>query len=216
MFYYPARAGINKDHLTLFKACEKLFNEGYDFDVVLTGDQTERFACSDAWNNDNGIETCRVFLQEKQSLFSGRIKALGYCARSEVEALYKSCTSVVLSSAFEGFGLPLIEALEQGAEIICSDIAPYREQLSRYGCTDQVRLFPKGDAAALAAEMQRVLIASREPLRRKPARLIPLQSWTWNDAAAMYVERLSALTPRHRTARSSSTVAEQDADCLVM
>jgi glycosyltransferase involved in cell wall biosynthesis len=213
-FYYPARAGINKDHLTLFKACEQLFAEGHDFDVILTGDQTERFACSAPWNDDNGVETCRTFLQERQNLFSGRIKALGYCARCDVDALYESCTAVVLPSIFEGFGLPLIEALEKEVDIICSDIAPYREQLLRHGCTDQVRLFPKGDASALASEMKRILIASREPLWWKRSRPIPLQSWTWRNAAAAYVELLSALTPARRTARLSATTAEQDADWL--
>jgi glycosyltransferase involved in cell wall biosynthesis len=213
VFYYPARAGINKDHLTLFKACERLFAEGHDFDVILTGDQTDRFACAEPWNDDNGIETCRVFLQEKQSLFRGRIKPLGYCARSEVDSLYETCTAVVLPSAFEGFGLPLIEALEKGVEIICSDIAPYREQLSRYGCTDEVRLFPKGDAIALASEMQKILNASREPQWRKRSRSIPLQSWSWKNAAAAYVELLSALTPAHRTAGLAADSAGQDADC---
>jgi glycosyltransferase involved in cell wall biosynthesis len=195
MFYYPARAGINKDHLTLFKACEQLFAKGFDFDVVLTGHMTQHFADTDPYNDDIAIETCRAFLQANRALFQGRIEPRGYCTRSEVEALYHCCTAVVLPSAFEGFGLPLIEALEHGAEIICSDILPYREQLSRHGCENQVWLVPAGDPTALAAEMEKVLIASSQPRWRKRSRSASLQRWTWKDAAAAYVESLGALSP---------------------
>ena len=195
IFYYPARAGINKDHLTLFKACEKLFAKGFDFDVVLTGHLTQHFADTHPYNDDAAIETCRAFLQANQALFQGRIKPRGYCMRSEVDTLYKCCTAVVLPSAFEGFGLPLIEALEHGAEIICSDIPPYREQLSRHDCENQVWLVPAGDATALSAEIQKVLIASRQSLWRKRSRSTSLQRWTWKDAAVAYVESLAALSP---------------------
>jgi glycosyltransferase involved in cell wall biosynthesis len=205
-FYYPARAGINKDHLTLFRACEQLYAEGHDFDVILTGHQIEHFIDSD-YDNDNGIGICRGFLREKENLFRSRIKPLGYGPRSDVEAFYKSCTAVVLPSAFEGFGLPLVEALENGAEIICSDIAPYREQLLRYGCADQVAVFPAGDSCALAANMHKFLVASRQPARRKRSRSIMLENWTWRDAAAAYVESLSAFTRSQRIRRLSRTTA---------
>jgi len=195
LFYYPARAGGNKDHLTLFKACETLFAQGYDFDLVLTGEKTEHFADANEYNDDISVETSRAFLQRNQLLFQGRVKPLGYRPRSEVDALYECCTAVVLPSAFEGFGLPLIEALEKGSEIICSDNPAYREQLSRYGCEDQVCVVPVGDAAALAAEMEKIIIASRRPLWRKRSQSSALERWTWKDAATAYVESLSALTP---------------------
>ncbi|HEY4284917.1 MAG TPA: glycosyltransferase [Chthoniobacterales bacterium] len=195
IFYYPARAGINKDHLTLFKACEKLFAKGLDFDLVLTGHNTEHFANRHPYDDDNAIEACRASLQANRILFQGRIKSRGYCTRSEVDSLYKCCTAVVLPSTFEGFGLPLIEALESGAEIICSDIPPYREQLLRHHCEDQVRLFPAGDSTALAAEMEKVLIASRQPLWRKRSQSGAFERWTWKDAATAYLESLAALTP---------------------
>ena len=85
IFYYPARAGINKDHLTLFKACEKLFAKGLDFEVVLTGHKTQHFADTDPYDDDIAIETCRAFLQKNQTLFQDRVKPRGYCPRSDVE-----------------------------------------------------------------------------------------------------------------------------------
>lgn len=210
LFYYPAGTQAHKNHLTLFEACAKLFAKGHDFEVVLTGPGIEHFDHGVKAKQggrlrgvDRGtrlsdevlIELCRAFLQREQALFRGRVQPRGYCDRAEVEALYKHCTAVVLPSFFEGFGLPLIEALQNGAEIICSDIPAYREQLTRYGCVDEVRLTPAGDATALAAEMEKVLIASRRPLWRKRLQSSALERWTWKDAAAAYIESLSALTP---------------------
>ena len=80
-------------------------------------------------------------------------------------------------------------------------IPPYREQLLRHGCEDQVWLVPAGDAKALAAEMEKILIASRQPLWRKRSQSNALQRWTWKDAASAYVESLSALTPTHPAVR---------------
>jgi glycosyltransferase involved in cell wall biosynthesis len=102
---------------------------------------------------------------------------------------------VVLPSFFEGFGLALTEALENGAEIICSDIPAHREQLQRYECPGQVWLTPARDADALAAEMEKVLIASRRPDWGKRSQSSALERWTWKDAAVAYLESLSALTP---------------------
>lgn len=194
LFYYPARTGLNKDHPTLFEACAKLFAEGHDFEVVLTGARTEHFADPQP-NNDMSVEIGRAFLQRQQALFRGRIKTRGYCDRADVETLYKSCTAVVLPSLFEGFSLPLVEALQNGAEIICSDIPAHREQLNRYGCTDEVWLTPAGDAAALAEQMEQVLLASRQPRWRKRSQSNGLEGWTWKDAAAAYIESLAAITP---------------------
>ena len=194
VFYYPARAGTNKDHLTLFAACASLFAKGYDFEVVLTGDRTEHFNDTQPCNGAASIELCRAFLQREQALFRGRLKVRGYCERAEVEALYKRCTAVVLPSLREGFGLPLIEALENGTEIICSDIPAHREQLARYDCFDEVTLFPAGDVQALAVEMEKLLIASRGPHWRRRSESNTLAQWTWKDAATAYVEALSALT----------------------
>ncbi|HEX6813247.1 MAG TPA: glycosyltransferase family 1 protein [Planctomycetota bacterium] len=41
--------------------------------------------------------------------------------------LLGACRAVVQCSLFEGFGMPVIEALANGAPVLCSDIAPFRE-----------------------------------------------------------------------------------------
>lgn len=41
--------------------------------------------------------------------------------------LLQSCRAVVQGSRFEGFGLPVLEALAHGAPLVCADIPPFRE-----------------------------------------------------------------------------------------
>jgi glycosyltransferase involved in cell wall biosynthesis len=51
----------------------------------------------------------------------------GYVSDGELKALYRACTAFIFPSKDEGFGLPVLEARSQGAPLILSDIAPFRE-----------------------------------------------------------------------------------------
>jgi glycosyltransferase involved in cell wall biosynthesis len=201
-FFCPAAANGHKNHLTLFRACVDLFKQGFDFDVILTGFSTEYFGP----NQTNGrrpqhievaVELARTFLHQHETLLNGRIKALGYVDRTQIGALYEACSAVVLPTYFEGFGLPLLEALQNGATVVCSDIEAHREQLIRYGCVDQVRLFPPSDAHALATEMEKVLTRPTTGLRQNRMPPAALKRWTWRDVAETYLDSLGTVSPGH-------------------
>jgi glycosyltransferase involved in cell wall biosynthesis len=201
LFFCPAAANGHKNHITLFRACAELFAKGFDFDVVLTGFGSENFDRNQPEghcpsNGEAAVDLARVFLHEHEHLFGGRIKPLGYVDRTQINALYNKCSAVVLPSLFEGFGLPLIEALQNGAMVICSDIPAHREQLIRYQCPDQVALVPPTDAAALAAEMEKILIKPIDGRVKQPIPPSALNQWTWRDVAEAYLESFAAITPK--------------------
>jgi hypothetical protein len=50
-----------------------------------------------------------------------------YVTEDEKFALLRRCRAVVHASRFEGFGLPVLEALAHGAPLVCSDLEPHRE-----------------------------------------------------------------------------------------
>lgn len=52
---------------------------------------------------------------------------LGYSPDTVVHGLYKRAAAVVCPSVYEGFGLPLVEAMAAGAPLVCSDIPVFRE-----------------------------------------------------------------------------------------
>lgn len=59
--------------------------------------------------------------------FTGRVSS------SELERLYRTATAVAYISLYEGFGLPLLEALSFGKRVIVSDISVHREVVGPFG-----------------------------------------------------------------------------------
>ena len=52
---------------------------------------------------------------------------MGNVSNDELAQLYATCTAFVWPTLYEGFGLPLIEAMTAGTRILCSDIPVNRE-----------------------------------------------------------------------------------------
>ncbi len=50
-----------------------------------------------------------------------------YVSEADKLQLLRSCRAVVQCSLFEGFGMPVIEALANRAPVLCADIPPFRE-----------------------------------------------------------------------------------------
>ncbi len=75
-------------------------------------------------------------------------------SESELLALYKTASALILPSHEEGFGLPALEAMSLGCPVILSGIAPLEE------IAGQAALYvdPKGDGESLVARMTEVLI----------------------------------------------------------
>ncbi|MBM5789593.1 glycosyltransferase family 4 protein [Candidatus Parcubacteria bacterium] len=67
------------------------------------------------------------------------IREVGYLPDEEIAALMNSATACCLPSAYEGFGLPIVEAMSCGAPLILSDIPVHHEvagDAARYAPVD--------------------------------------------------------------------------------
>jgi len=51
----------------------------------------------------------------------------GYVSDKEKEDLYKKADIFVMPSLAEGFGLPILEAMQKNIPVLCSDIPPFFE-----------------------------------------------------------------------------------------
>lgn len=56
------------------------------------------------------------------------LQHVGYVTDAQLAALYRRCTALVFPSRYEGFGLPVAEAMRAGAPVICT-----REEFSARG-----------------------------------------------------------------------------------
>ena len=63
----------------------------------------------------------KINICENSVFFTGNVNDL------ELYAWYKGATALIFPSYYEGFGLPIIEAMQFGLPIICSDIPVFRE-----------------------------------------------------------------------------------------
>jgi len=73
----------------------------------------------------------------------------GFVSDEELVALYQHARAFVFPSLYEGFGLPIIEALANGCPVIASDIPAFREFAN-----DNIRYFELGNQQDLITLMQ--------------------------------------------------------------
>jgi glycosyltransferase involved in cell wall biosynthesis len=107
------------------------------------------------------------------------VKITGWLPRQELLQLYARASAFVYPSLFEGFGMPVLEALAAGIPVACSEIPPLREVAA-----DAALYFDPLDELAMSNALDRIL--SDADLRRRLAIDGPerARSFTWQRAAA--------------------------------
>jgi len=93
-----------------------------------------------------------ILARLKQIKPPGRVVLTGYVAHQELLALYASCAVFVYPSLYEGFGLPILEAMAAGAPVITSNTSAMPEVAG-----DAALLIDPNSVDELAAAMQRIL-----------------------------------------------------------
>jgi alpha-1,3-rhamnosyl/mannosyltransferase len=111
----------------------------------------------------------------------GWLVHFGYVSRDELVALYRGARLVALPSWYEGFGLPVVEALWAGVPALLADIPVFREVAGDAAC-----YAPPGDPGAWAAALGRLLAEDAEGPRRELAARGRDRAgrYTWERAAA--------------------------------
>jgi glycosyltransferase involved in cell wall biosynthesis len=65
--------------------------------------------------------------KEIESLAGESVTITGWVPREQLYELYRRALGFIYPSIFEGFGMPVLEAMAAGVPVACSDIAPLRE-----------------------------------------------------------------------------------------
>ena len=74
------------------------------------------------WKDESILQKIKT-MQEK----GFNIKQTGYLSDAEKSALYQHASLCVQPSLYEGFGMPIIEAMSYGKPVVCSDIPVFHE-----------------------------------------------------------------------------------------
>jgi glycosyltransferase involved in cell wall biosynthesis len=110
--FYPANHWPHKNHDGLLRALAHLKQErGVELPCVLTG-------------FSHGYP-----LQEKIAQYGlcDQVKVVGYVSQEEIRGIYHKATMLCFPSLFEGFGMPIIEAMASSCPVVCSNAASIPE-----------------------------------------------------------------------------------------
>lgn len=123
-----------------------------------------------------------------------RVVFAGDVSQADLRALYTACSAFVYPSAYEGFGMPVLEAMACGAPVICAGASSLPEVAG-----DAAILFDPTKPEALADALLRLLRDPTEAARL--GRLGPARAatFTWErTAAGMRVAFEDARSERRR------------------
>jgi glycosyltransferase involved in cell wall biosynthesis len=177
--FYPAADWPHKNHETLLKAMAILGRRGRTEHLVLSGMLTQ-----------SGKR-----LREMASHLSilERVHFLGCVEQRQLVAIYRRAVLMAFPSRFEGFGLPLVEAMQLGCPIVASRAAAVVEVAGDAAvfCDDT----PEAWAETLAATLDSPEVL--EDLRRRGA--VREKDFDWDQAAVRYLalfRQLAVAGPR--------------------
>ena len=163
---YPARPWPHKNHTRLFEAFARLRETRPQLRLVLTGGGLERLEPL-----PEGVET------------------LGAVPAEHLASLYRRAACLAYPSLYEGFGLPVLEAMACGCPVAASNAGAIPEIAG-----DAAVLFDPLDIEAMAAAM---LEADSRRAELRERGLARAAAYTWDESARRHDDVYRAALASH-------------------
>lgn len=108
---FPSATWVTKNHIRLIRAIAKLRDEhGVLLNLVCTG-------------RTNTPESNKIEAEIERFKLAGQVRFLGVVSVERLNTLFKNAKFLVHPSIFEGLGLPLLEAFQNGLPVLASTAA---------------------------------------------------------------------------------------------
>jgi glycosyltransferase involved in cell wall biosynthesis len=134
------------------------------FVLVIPGYETQ-------WEGELAAHVRRRGVQE-------RVRLIGWLDDAELEGLYASATCMVFPSLAEGFGLPVLEAMERGLPVASSNATSLPEVAG-----EAALYFDPLDVPAMTGAVERLLADAKECERLAEAGREQAAHFTWERTA---------------------------------
>ena len=135
---YPASPLPAKNHGRLLDAFSRLKSSYPDLRLVLVGPMTHGWAPVRQRIDALGLD--------------GDVDIQGHVSLGELVGLYRGARAMVFPSLFEGFGIPVLEAMAAGCPVVAANATSVPEV-----CGDAAILFEPEDVESIAEGIRRVL-----------------------------------------------------------
>jgi glycosyltransferase involved in cell wall biosynthesis len=176
---YVGRADPYKNLGGLLRAFAQVHRElPFPLELAIAGPRDDRYPEAPALARELGVESHVVWT--------------GYLSDTELVRRYQTADLLVLPSRYEGFGLPVVEAMACGTPVLCSTAAALRE------IAGEAALFSDpDDIADMARRMREILtqpdLAAR--LARDGLRQAARFTWTRTATQTLAVYHRAAALP---------------------
>ncbi|MBU0613175.1 glycosyltransferase family 4 protein [Patescibacteria group bacterium] len=157
-----------KNLVALIKAYNSLLLKNYkkfkDYDLVIAGKK--------GWKYEE------IFKTIKDQKFNYKIRFLNYVSQEHKVALMKNATCFVFPTLYEGFGLPIAEAMSMGVPVITSKVSSMPEVSG-----DAALLIDPNKIVDIEKALAKVLANKRLREKMSKAGISQAKKFTWAKAA---------------------------------
>lgn len=161
-----------KNHRYILDEFDRLWEKGSTASLVIIGRV--------GWMSDELVRRISNHAQ-----FNNKLFLYNDLNDSELELFYSKATALLFTSKAEGFGLPIVEALQKNIPVICSDIEVFRE-IGRDYCF-YVDIDRQASLAGLIEELQQGK-ASFEAVDRSD-----WQWLSWAEATEQFCQKVALM-----------------------
>ncbi len=136
------------------------------------------------------ITGLRGFAADRLEQSAGpRVRFTGWIPRDQLYELFRTARGFIYPSTFEGFGMPVLEAMAAGVPAACSDIPPLREIAD-----GSAVFFDPLDEAAMRQAMLQLL----EPSQLTALAQARASEFTWEKTARATLDYLHRVAVTHK------------------
>lgn len=167
--FYPAATWPHKNHITLLKALSLLKKRGFAGTLVLTGMAKQSHDRVTQTMNELGLAEA--------------VRILGYLPYSELPLLFKAARMLVFPSLYEGFGLPVVEAMASGCPVVCSNVTSLPEIVG-----DAAVTFDPSDPEEIAEAVWKVWHDEALQVQMREKGLERARLFSWEKTAKETIE----------------------------